>query len=237
MGGIGIDGYEKLTSSTSFVDDLGYGSLEYMELIMEIERFFQIEIPDEDSETLTTIGAMVRYLDQKSMYSPTLEDIFPGGGSGGGSGSGGEEGECTYNEIASSAQTKNDKIRVELCGSGPNTRTKCYSWKIFSVSSGMIPMYFVSKEQGVLSNRGGNTWQFDSFNHKEISKEGVQVLYNATVQNVVATPSLKQSGFITYNDMAQMHLSFGVDVAAVCDGLPTVYNKTTSTQQVWHASE
>lgn len=54
---------DKIESSSSFVDDLGADSLDTVELIMQLEEEFGIEIPDEDAETITTVQAAVDYLD------------------------------------------------------------------------------------------------------------------------------------------------------------------------------
>jgi acyl carrier protein len=47
-----------------FIDDLGADSLDTVELIMELEEEFGIEIPDEDAETIMTVGAAVEYVDK-----------------------------------------------------------------------------------------------------------------------------------------------------------------------------
>ena len=47
----------------SFVDDLGADSLDTVELIMQLEEEFSIEIPDEDAETITTVQAAVDYIE------------------------------------------------------------------------------------------------------------------------------------------------------------------------------
>ena len=54
---------EKIVSAASFVDDLGADSLDTVELIMQLEEEFGIEIPDEDAETITTVQAAVDYID------------------------------------------------------------------------------------------------------------------------------------------------------------------------------
>ena len=54
---------DKIESSSSFVDDLGADSLDTVELIMQLEEEFGIEIPDEDAEKITTVQAAVDYLD------------------------------------------------------------------------------------------------------------------------------------------------------------------------------
>ena len=54
---------DKIVSEASFVDDLGADSLDTVELIMQLEEEFGIEIPDEDAEAITTVQAAVDYID------------------------------------------------------------------------------------------------------------------------------------------------------------------------------
>ena len=54
----------KIESKSSFVDDLGADSLDPVELIMQLEEEFGIEIPDEDAEKITTVQAAVDYIEQ-----------------------------------------------------------------------------------------------------------------------------------------------------------------------------
>ncbi|MGH7719213.1 MAG: acyl carrier protein [Gemmatimonadaceae bacterium] len=56
---------EKLTDSASFMEDLGADSLDTVELVMEFEKEFNIDIPDEDAEKLRTVGDALNYLRQK----------------------------------------------------------------------------------------------------------------------------------------------------------------------------
>ena len=53
----------KITKTASFMDDLGADSLDTVELIMEMEEEFGIEIPDEEAEKLATVGDAVSYID------------------------------------------------------------------------------------------------------------------------------------------------------------------------------
>ncbi|MFQ6611931.1 MAG: acyl carrier protein [Fidelibacterota bacterium] len=55
---------EKINLEASFVDDLGADSLDTVELIMQLEEEFGIEIPDEDAEKITTVQAAVDYIDK-----------------------------------------------------------------------------------------------------------------------------------------------------------------------------
>ena len=48
------------------LDDMGVDSLESVELIMEIEQEFKVEIPDEDSASLDTVGKMTAYLNARA---------------------------------------------------------------------------------------------------------------------------------------------------------------------------
>ena len=61
---LGVDA-AKITEDASFIDDLGADSLDTVELIMQFEEVFDIEIPDEDAETITTVGKAVQYVDSK----------------------------------------------------------------------------------------------------------------------------------------------------------------------------
>ena len=56
---------EKLTLEASFIEDLGADSLDIVELVMEFEKEFNIDIPDEDAEKLRTVGDAVAYLNSK----------------------------------------------------------------------------------------------------------------------------------------------------------------------------
>ena len=56
---------EKVVDAASFIDDLGADSLDIVELVMAMEEEFEIEIPDEDAEKLTTVGAVIKYLLEK----------------------------------------------------------------------------------------------------------------------------------------------------------------------------
>jgi acyl carrier protein len=56
---------EKLTDGASFIEDLGADSLDIVELVMEFEKEFNIDIPDEDAEKLRTVGDAMAYLNQK----------------------------------------------------------------------------------------------------------------------------------------------------------------------------
>ena len=56
---------EEVTDNASFVDDLGADSLDTVELVMAFEEEFNIEIPDEDAERLTTFGDALNYLSAK----------------------------------------------------------------------------------------------------------------------------------------------------------------------------
>ena len=56
---------EKLTAEASFIEDLGADSLDIVELVMEFEKEFNIDIPDEDAEKLRTVGDATKYLNEK----------------------------------------------------------------------------------------------------------------------------------------------------------------------------
>ena len=57
---------EQVTNDASFVDDLGADSLDTVELVMALEEEFEIEIPDEDAEKITTVKDAVEYIENKT---------------------------------------------------------------------------------------------------------------------------------------------------------------------------
>ena len=54
---------EQITPTASFLDDLGADSLDTVELIMAFEEEFDLEIPDEDAEKMTTVADAIKYLE------------------------------------------------------------------------------------------------------------------------------------------------------------------------------
>ena len=58
---LGVEESE-LTNSASFTNDLGADSLDTVELIMEFEKEFNVSIPDEDAEKISTVGDAIVYL-------------------------------------------------------------------------------------------------------------------------------------------------------------------------------
>jgi len=60
---LGVDANE-VTPKASFIDDLGADSLDTVELVMALEEEFDIEIPDEDAEKITTVGAAIKYVEE-----------------------------------------------------------------------------------------------------------------------------------------------------------------------------
>ena len=57
---------EEVTAQASFIDDLGADSLDTVELIMALEEEFNVEIPDEDAEKMTTVGDVIKYIEAKA---------------------------------------------------------------------------------------------------------------------------------------------------------------------------
>ena len=53
---------EQVTPEASFIDDLGADSLDQVELVMALEEEFDIEIPDEDAEKMTTVKDAIEYM-------------------------------------------------------------------------------------------------------------------------------------------------------------------------------
>jgi acyl carrier protein len=56
---------ETVTRSTSFQEDIGADSLDIVELVMELEEEFDIQIPDTDAEKIKTVGEAIDYIEKK----------------------------------------------------------------------------------------------------------------------------------------------------------------------------
>tara|TARA_B100002051_G_scaffold248840_1_gene259044 strand:+ start:621 stop:857 length:237 start_codon:yes stop_codon:yes gene_type:complete len=59
---LGVD-KEKIKPETSFVNDLGADSLDTVELVMELEEEFDINIPDDAAEKIQTVGQAIEFID------------------------------------------------------------------------------------------------------------------------------------------------------------------------------
>ncbi|HWA97007.1 MAG TPA: acyl carrier protein [Pirellulales bacterium] len=55
---------EQVTPETSFVNDLGADSLDTVELVMELEEEFDINIPDDAAEKIQTVGQAIEYIEK-----------------------------------------------------------------------------------------------------------------------------------------------------------------------------
>lgn len=58
---LGVDATE-ITAESSFIEELGADSLDVVELIMALETEFDIEIPEEEAENVSTVGDVVDYI-------------------------------------------------------------------------------------------------------------------------------------------------------------------------------
>ncbi len=56
---------EKVKPESHFIDDLGADSLDTVELVMAFEEEFNVEIPDDDAQNITTVQSAVDYLSKK----------------------------------------------------------------------------------------------------------------------------------------------------------------------------
>ncbi len=56
----------EVTTEASFTNDLGADSLDTVELIMEFEKEFNISIPDDQAENISTVGQAISYIEENS---------------------------------------------------------------------------------------------------------------------------------------------------------------------------
>jgi acyl carrier protein len=62
---LGVDENE-VTVEASFTNDLGADSLDTVELIMEFEKEFNMGIPDDQAESISTVGEAIKYIEENS---------------------------------------------------------------------------------------------------------------------------------------------------------------------------
>ncbi len=62
---LGVD-RDKITRDSNFVNDLGADSLDTVELVMELEEEFDINIPDEAAEKIQTVGQAIDHIEKSS---------------------------------------------------------------------------------------------------------------------------------------------------------------------------
>lgn len=65
MNKLGVEATQ-VTPEASFINDLGADSLDTVELVMEFEKAFNLQIPDEDAEKISTVGDAVSYINGKA---------------------------------------------------------------------------------------------------------------------------------------------------------------------------
>jgi acyl carrier protein len=58
---------EKISMETTFQQDLNADSLDLVEIIMALEEEFELEIPDEAAEKMSTIGDVIRYVENNKV--------------------------------------------------------------------------------------------------------------------------------------------------------------------------
>lgn len=66
---LGVDD-DEVTMDADFVDDLGADSLDSVEVLMEVEEQFGLEIPDDDADTVRTVKDAVDYVEKRLAASP-----------------------------------------------------------------------------------------------------------------------------------------------------------------------
>jgi acyl carrier protein len=58
---------DRITPEANFIEDLGADSLDTVELVMALEEEFEVEIPDEDAESIKTVRDVVNYIESKAV--------------------------------------------------------------------------------------------------------------------------------------------------------------------------
>jgi len=67
-----------ITNDTTFYDDLGADSLDFTELIVAVEKEFNITVPDEQYQKFKTVGSVIKYVNEQKQVKvgePQLEEV------------------------------------------------------------------------------------------------------------------------------------------------------------------
>ena len=67
---------DEVSMDSAFIDDLGADSLDIVELIMALEEEFDMEIPDEEAEKITTVGNVVEYIKAHQQMIQQEGDLY-----------------------------------------------------------------------------------------------------------------------------------------------------------------
>ncbi len=76
---LGVDAGRASNIENKIIEDLGADSLSYIELIMRVEDAFEIEIPDEEAETLLTVDALLEYVNDHHTLDLESAPVAEGG--------------------------------------------------------------------------------------------------------------------------------------------------------------
>ena len=57
---------DTVTDDKNFMEDVGADSLDTVQIVMELEEAFNVEITDDEAETLTTVGAIKKYIEENT---------------------------------------------------------------------------------------------------------------------------------------------------------------------------
>lgn len=71
---LGVD-KQKVTLEANFTTDLGADSLDTVELVMAIEEEFNINIPDEDAESIATLGQAVKFIEKAVSHNSSAQVV------------------------------------------------------------------------------------------------------------------------------------------------------------------
>ena len=73
---LGVD-EKDVTLEASFTNDLGADSLDTVELIMELEKEFEVQIPDEEAEKIVTVGDAVAFIEKETDCPVKIISVGP----------------------------------------------------------------------------------------------------------------------------------------------------------------
>lgn len=141
-----------------------------------------------------------------------------------------------FSDIYSTGAVLNEKESVNDCGNTGTTRYKCYLWRIYTASGGLIPLYYKSSDKATQVRLPNKAWKFTKLEHIDIMKDGTEVGWKSSVTNVTATSTISSNYGV--DNIGTMHLRFTVAYEFKCaDGEMVNFYDTRTTQNAWHVDE
>ena len=206
----------QVVPQANFYDDLGFDSLDFVSLLMDVKDEFSIEIPDQDAEQLTTVQKLIDFISAElptttGHYPPNDLPIIPptnptnpgypsnpgipsNPGSGGGGTGSNISTECAdnFNNLTFTYKgIKDDEIDI-VAESTANKKVKHQKWFVTEVTfPGIFKNIFSMEKYTFQRANTSSPWYFGDISHHSMYSIGSSIGFVLTLSNDVIDVELK----------------------------------------------